>query len=206
MNYPEIRFKNPQLLLESIRPDIGQSYQHDDRLHELDIDYLQRKVEEYESVWRPHEHRILTELCNILQLEFYQNTIDVYVAPFRNSFSDPLFLATKLGAERAVEVLTHELTHRLLSDNTLCVDTVARHSEWQKLFGTDHTKITLEHIPVHATLSALYIDQLGRSDQVTSDKQRSQNWGDYAASWWYVDKMGYQKILEMLRESYKRLS
>lgn len=205
MHYPEIRFKYPNLLLNSIHPTIKQTHENDGTLYMLDAEWLQEKVREYREAWSLHGQYIIAELCDILELEFYQNVIDVYVAPFPNSFSDPMFLTAKLTSERAVEVLTHEIVHRLLSDNTLHIDTTMRRTAWRELFGTNHTKITLEHIPVHATLSALYIDKLNEPERVNADRQRMQNYSAYAASWQYVDKVGYKKIIDQLKESYRGL-
>lgn len=57
-------------------------------------------------------------MCELLGMEFRQNTIDIYAAPFYTSFSFPVFIATKYAPDRAVEVITRELVHVLLYDNT----------------------------------------------------------------------------------------
>lgn len=206
MNYPEIRFSNPYLLIGAIRPDIEGSYEARGKLRMLDSDYIDKKIEEYEAIWRPHERRILSGICGVLDLEFRQNVIDVYIAPFRSSFSDPLFISTKLDAERAREVIAHELVHRLLFDNTASVKYEDRVADWRRMFGEDYDIVTIYHIPVHATLSALYNDILNEPERVKRDIELVAAHPAYRDSWAYVQEHGYRTIINQLRESYKRLS
>lgn len=94
-------------------------------------------------------------------MEFRQNIIDIYAAPFYASFSFPMVIATKYEPDRAVEIITHELLHVLLYDNTSQqLDLLATEEEWRKLFDNVEDEIALIHIPVHATLQALFSDVL----------------------------------------------
>ncbi len=148
MNVPEIRWKNPWLLRNAIYRDIALAYEgEEDKLtDELALATIRR----YYHAWKPCEKTILTGMCELTGIQFRQNIIDVYVAPFYNLFADPLFLATKYESDRAVEVLAHELMHRLFTDNTANHYLTAFHVEWRKLFGEEHTAVTLAHIPGHA--------------------------------------------------------
>ena len=75
-------------------------------------------LDEYEKAWRPYEENLIKGMCDLLNMEFRQNIIDIYAAPFYTSFSFPMFIATKYEPDRAVEVIAHELLHVLLYDNT----------------------------------------------------------------------------------------
>ena len=115
MSYPEIRFLHPWLLIDTIYPDIKAAYETpNDQLYKLDAAFISRSLRRYEKAWRPYEQKIISAMCDILGLEFRQNIIDIYVAPFYSSFSNPMFIATKYTADRAEEVITHEFIHRLL--------------------------------------------------------------------------------------------
>lgn len=207
MNYPEIRFQHPWLLISTIYPDIKSAYEKPkDDLNKLEYKFIQRTLNRYEKAWRPYEERLIHGMCELLDLEFRQNVIDIYAAPFYNSFSNPMFIATKYTSDRAIDVITHEILHRLLTDNRQSALDTKYRDIWQELFGKTHTWNTVVHIPVHAAMQALFDDVLGEPERTARDKRHSKKWSDYDAAWKYVDEVGYKKILEQLRESYRKLN
>lgn len=206
MNYPEIRFQHPWLLIDTIYDDIKPAYEKPkDELSKLDYKFIQRTLNRYEKAWRPYEERLIRGMCELLDLEFRQNTIDIYAAPFYRSFSYPLFIATKYTSDRAVEVITHEILHRLLSDN-LQIDSRKPHArEWKKAIGLHDTFNIAVHIPVHAMLQALFDDVLGEPERTLHDKKMCQKWPDYKAAWAYVDEVGYKTVIERVKNAYKEM-
>jgi len=204
IKYPEIRFKSSWLLIGAIRHDIAPAYEKHDELYKLDNEYISKVLDTYEKAWRPYEEKIIHGMCDILGLEFRQNVIDIYAAPFYHAFSDPMVIATKFDPDRAVEVIAHELLHRLLTDNT-SVDWKHNFTkDRQELFGTEHSFGTLVHIPVHAVLRALFDDKLEEPKRTIRDIAETKNHQDYRLAWDYVQKNGYTKIIRQLRESYEK--
>lgn len=139
-------------------------------------------------------------MCGLLNMEFKQNTIDIYAAPFYTSFSFPMFIATKYEPDRAIEVIAHELLHVLLYDNTSGeLDLFAKGKEWRKLFKDCEDEIARIHIPVHAALQSLFNDVLRESERTERDKKMCINYPPYKLAWEYVDKVGYKKIIEQVK-------
>lgn len=200
--YPEIRFKYPWLLLKAIDPELRPAYREIGKEHLLDEQFIRDRLTTFKQLWKPEERQILEGLCQIFDLEFRQNVIDVYVAPFRNSFSDPMVIATKVANERVIDVIAHELLHRLLSDCTLSRQDDYK-ERWSDLFGADLPVLVRNHIAVHAGLQALWIDILQQPDRLQRDKKACETSEGYRQAWEYVEKYGYKEIIQKVKESYK---
>ena len=201
-NYPEIRFKSSWLLMDTIRYDITPAYEKYNNTHKLDNEFISKVLDSYEKAWRPYEKSLIEGMCDILGLEFRQNVIDIYAAPFYRAFSDPMIIATKYDPDRAVEVIAHELLHRLLTDNTSVDWQHDFITTWKVLFGSKHSFDTLVHIPVHATLQALFDDRLKEPERTLRDITECKDHEDYQLAWDYVQEKGCKKIIRQLRESY----
>jgi hypothetical protein len=206
MNYPEIRFRDSFLLIGTIYNDIEPAYMppiaKTDERGKLSRENINKKLDEYEKAWRPYEEKLIKGMCDLLNMEFRQNIIDIYAAPFYTSFSFPMFIATKYEPDRAVEVIAHELLHVLLYDNTSQeLDLFSKGEEWRKLFKDVDDEIARIHIPVHAALQALFDDLLHEPERTKRDKQMCSNYPSYKLAWEYVEKVGYRKIIEKNRIS-----
>jgi hypothetical protein len=204
MKYPEIRFRDSFLLIGTIYSDIEPAYMppvaKTDERDKLSRNSINKKLNEYEKVWRPYEQKLIKGMCKLLNMEFRQNIIDIYAAPFYTSFSFPLFIATKYESDRAIEVITHELLHVLLYDNTSQVlDLAAKGEEWRKSFKGINDEIAQIHVPVHAVLQALFDDILDEPERTKRDKEMCKNYPSYKLAWEYVEKVGYKKIIEQIR-------
>lgn len=197
--YPEIRFQRSNLLMRVLDTDLRPVYQELGKEGVLDRDFIEDRRATFEKLWRAEEHKILKGLCDIFDLEFRQNTIDVYVAPLRGSFSSPMVIATKAKEEELVRLLTHELLHRLLSDNT------SSHYEswrdrWPELFGKEYSEVTVNHIAVHAGLQALWTEVIKKPEYLEQEKAYTLE--PYIQSWEYVDTHGYQEIIQKVKQSF----
>ena len=211
-NNPKIRIKDAWLLRQN-------ASQH---LHELwakegdvlaDDEHMKKVVKAYRKSWENYEARVIKGMCDLYDLEFYQNLIDVYIAPWFGAFSDPLVIGVKHDPDEFVDTLTHELLHRLLTTNNkyLMGDGTTLGDEWRRLFGKEHDFNTLVHIPVHAGLKAVYLDILKEPKRLERDKQyckeHEESWGKpYVQAWDYVEQNDYRKINIDLRHSYDKLS
>ena len=198
MQYPEIRIKYAWLLTQNTWQPMMEYYDKGGKLR-TDDEY-ESIAKQYQEWWQPYEKQILEAMCETLGLEFKQNVIDVHVAPFFYAFSDPLVLGVQFDTqEKLVVNLTHELTHRLLMDNTTH-DDERNIDEWTDLFG-EHERVTLVHIPVHAVLHKVFINALEHPDMLDAEVRTSKA---YADSWAYVEKHGYEKITTQLQDLYRK--
>ena len=210
MNYPEIRIKDGWLLRENASKHLHKLWGKDTPL--ADDAWMEQRVKEYEFTWRALEENILHGMCKIIDLEFRQNTIDVYIAPWFSAFSDPMVIGVTQEPDVFVDTLTHELLHRLLTDNTsIDFQTGVLAEEWPKLFGEKHSFKTLVHIPVHAIHKAIYLDVIEQQDRLSREisnykAETTYDPTDYLKAWDCVEKHDYKQIIRELKQSYKNIS
>lgn len=204
MNYPRIRIKNAWLLRQNASEHLHTLWAAEGEFL-IDHKGVDEVVAGYQAAWKPYEKRVIEGMYETLGLEFRQNIIDVHIAPWFNAFSDPMVIGVMNKPDRFVEVLTHELLHRLLTDNTLTQHGTKYGIEWKKLFGKEHDFVTLVHIPVHACMQALFDDVLSEPERTRNDRELSQQWDGYRKAWAYVDEKGYHTIIKQLRDNYKQL-
>jgi len=204
---PEIRIKDAWLLRENASKPLHELWGKGKKF--ADDEWIAKRVTEYQKAWQPHEQKILSAMCEILDLKYRQNIIDVYIAPWFNAFSDPLVIGVTQSPDIFIDTLTHELIHRLLTDNTsIPFQKNLLQPEWEKLFGNNHTFGTLVHIPVHAVHEKIYLDILKSPKRLKRDIETNDNYDatDYINAWSYVEKNGYNEIIDKLNSSYKKLS
>jgi hypothetical protein len=209
---PEIRIKDAWLLRENASEYLDKMWRKKDDepiAHNPDYNkWITAKVASYREAWQPYEQNILSSMCTMLGLNFKQNIVDVYIAPWFYAFSDPMVLGVTFEPDEFVDHLTHELIHRLLSDNLVTSPDFDYIEEWRNLFGTQHSFNALVHIPVHAVHKAIYLDVLKDSKRLEGDVStlKKNNAADYLKSWEYIEKEGYSEIIDKLRRSYRALS
>lgn len=203
---PEIRIKDAWLLRENVSQHLHQLWAQEGEQLAGDA-WMRKRVAAYSRAWQPYKAKVLAGMCQVLNLSFRQNIIDVYIAPWFKAFSDPLVIGVIQPPDEFIDTMTHELLHRLLTDNTAVPADTQLLAEWQKLFGKQHSFDTLIHIPVHAAHKAVYLDVLDEPKRLERDIERSQKYkaADYVKAWEYVEQNGYQEIIEKLKNSYARL-
>lgn len=166
----------------------------------------------YRKEWEKHEKKIMPALQDILDVQFYKSVIDVSCAPYFIPKSAPLIMNFRNEPDQFVDVLTHELCHVLLTDN----DVVQIHNHrqkqpinlveaWQKLFGKELDFNTLVHIPVHALCKYVYFDVMKEPSRLERDMESVKSYvgtQSYVDAWEYVEKHGYQKIIDDLKHMY----
>jgi hypothetical protein len=203
---PVIRIKDAWLLRENASKHLHELWGKDSEL--ADDKWIEKRVAKYQKAWKPLEQKILGGMTSTLGLSFRQNIIDVNIAPWFNAFSDPMVIGVMQEPDVFVDTLTHELIHRLLTDNTAIPHETLLLSEWQKLFGKSNTFGTTVHIPVHAVHKAIYLDILKAPKRLERDIEANKKYDavDYIAAWDYVEKHGYKKIISQLQKSYDQLA
>ncbi len=203
MNYPEVRIRYGWLLSNEVSRPLNELW--GDGMPLRTLKEYETIVASYKKAWQPYEEKILKSMCDTLGLSFRQNIVDVYIAPWMAAFSDPMVIGVTYKPDRFVEVFTHELLHRLLTDNNESAYSTQYTEEWEKLFGKQHSWNVIVHIPVHAMLQAIFDDVLKESKRTERDKKICKQWEHYNAAWEYVEETGYKQIIEKLKESYKKL-
>lgn len=203
---PEVRIKNAWLLREHASVHLHELFaKKGDGL--ADYEELNEVVDKYKKSWDPVEQKILNAMCDITGLEFRQNTLDVFIAPWFYAFSDPMVIGIMMEGDEFVRNLTHEMIHRIITDNTSLPYYYDYIAAWQKLYGKNHNWNTLVHIPVHAVHKAIIYDVLKDPSIKDADYNMCLEFGgpedDYIKSWGYVDKHGYKEIIEKLKTIYK---
>lgn len=200
--HPEIRIKDGWLLRENASQYLHRLWGSGDVL--VDDTWMTARVQAYQEAWLKYEKKIMKGLYNITGLQFRQNIIDVYIAPWFSAFSDPMVIGVMREPDEFVDVLTHELIHRLLTDNTSKPADTEFATDWGKLFGAEYSFTTLVHIPVHAIHKAIYMDILKDRKRLERDRDfdKAASADDYTASWSYVESKGYKEIIDILRNYY----
>lgn len=208
---PEIRINFSHLLYGVSRS--LDSCINSDKSRLASVEQCEEWAEAYRNEWAKYDEQILDALHQILGLSFYRDVVDVSLAPFFIPQSDPLIMHFRNEPDMFVDVLAHELTHVLLTDNEI-VQINSHHNaidlerEWRTLFGEEHDFKTLVHIPVHATLKCLYLDYMHNESRFTRDVERSKalNNGDsYVASWQFVNDHDHHDIISDLKKSYSSM-
>ncbi len=163
---------------------------------------LEKRIENYRSEWQKNETKILNAMCKSLGLNFKRNIIDVHiVSGNQRQFSHPLVIKSGFSPSDFVDVLTHELIHILLTDNTDNIPTL------KNLFPTYFAEsyLTLNHILVQAVLKYIYLDILNEPKKLKANiaSSKKHSTPDYSRAWEIVEKEGYLNIIHQFKISLK---
>jgi hypothetical protein len=191
---PIIRIKYAWLLAGQASVVMNEKYGDGTSLRS-DEEYEQI-AEKYNQWWSPNSTEILHGICDILNLEFRQSIIDIYIAPWFRPISDPMVIGPAFRSkDYLVITIAHELIHRLITDNNTLQYDHKFLDEWRQAYGDEHMKNTLIHIPVHAVLKSLYLDVLNRPDLLELDIHSVDENPPYKAAWKYVNENDYKEII-----------
>lgn len=207
MNIPEIRILVPGSGFRVFEPLLRPELEQKGLTKFLDKDFLDKKAAEIAKAWQLYEKKILQGMCEALDLEFKQNLIEVHILPFEGSFSWPLTIGYHYyGKDRAIDVITHELIHRLLVDNTKLPYDYDTWPKWRKIIGDEPNAPTFIHIIVHLVMKYVFLDVLHEPERLARDIADCQQYENYRLAWEYVESHDYKKLLIKIRESYNELS
>jgi hypothetical protein len=196
--YPKIRIQRGWLLEETALMVSKQIEFLKEHQKNFSAERMKKIIQEYRTEWAEYENKILPGICGILNLEFLHNIIDVHIVScWTSAMSSPLIIPSYCPVEQFPHTLTHELLHRLLSDNTQNVDT---YQIRDKMFPSDLTSRTRNHIIVHAVHKEIFLEILNRPDFLSREIERCQKASDYKASWDYVEKNGHLKIINQFKD------
>ncbi len=166
---PEVRIKFGHFLEPTFEIHMRSQPDHSDWKSPSREDIID-KIESYKNAWKPYEPIILNGLVDSLELSFYQNVVDVFiVGGLRGGFSSPMVINSGIEPDRFIDVLSHELTHRLITDNTRKIDYAVIS---QSQFPSVNEKLVLNHIFVHAVHKKIYLDILKEPARLERDLKR----------------------------------
>lgn len=198
MKLPEIRMTHGSHLDRAFKEyisEIPKDFKIDSRENILE------KITLYKKEWAKYEQKFLQGMCDILGLEFYCKVIDAYiVGTYKKAFSNPLVISSKCTPDIFVDILTHEILHILLIDNTKNVPST---EIWKELFPEAIDMTSLNHILVHAVHKEIYLNIMNAPERLEADIERCNNWSKgYQDAWNIVEKRGHMKIINEFKNYY----
>ncbi|MCK4918515.1 MAG: hypothetical protein KAS02_01900 [Candidatus Pacebacteria bacterium] len=155
------------------------------------------KTKKLREEWGQYEEKILTAICNVTELKFKRNIIDVHiVSGSPRDMSNPLIISAHNSIENFINTLTHELIHKLFSDNKI------NKNIFMNMFPSE-TKITQNHIMLHAILKHVYIDILKNESKLKDNLEKSRKHpnNDYLKAWEIVEEKGYLNLIEEFKKT-----
>lgn len=151
---------------------------------------VEGKIELFQKIWEKQGVSLLKSIYKITKLKFKRNVIDCFIVSVTpRDMSAPLIIRSRYTEEEFIDVLLHELLHKLFVDNGL-----------KKIKDLEESKTTINHIKVFAVLKYLYLDFLKDEERLGRVMQKSKegNNKDYARAWEIVDERGYKEIIKGL--------
>ena len=192
---PEIRFKSSFLLAPIIKSHIEVQ-----KWEVLSDESLEASIEEVKKTWNTSGEQILNGICEITGLEFYQDIIDVYLAlGYRGGISDPLIISARVRDKTFLSLLTHEILHRLLTDNTKSIDVK---TIWEKMFPEVSSRKVRNHIVLHAIHKELLLSILDDKEELNKIIAFNQKFEPYKISWDIVERKGHKTIVDEFKAYY----
>lgn len=182
-----------------------------DKLKDYSGDELLEIAEKLRKEWGEVEESVLGNLCNILDLEFKQELIDCFLVPYFIPQSFPLVISPQGRDELdTCLVLTHELTHILLTDNKKYsqwdredLSNMDLGEHWKKCFtGIDEG---LFELPVYAVLWELWVVRQNRRDLWEADKRDLEFYEaqGHLDAMQYIEEHDNSETLEKIKAFYK---
>ena len=157
-------------------------------------------IEKQQSEWKKVESGILKGLQEVTGLTFFENRIPVYVVPIqKGAFSDPIVISSTIPPDRFVDLLTHELVHRLVTQDN---EKAEVGEALKKLFPEVKERLGLNHIFVHAVHKHIYLNVLQNENRLKRDIEFFQNYPAYKEAWDIVGKEGYKEIIKRAKNKY----
>ena len=157
------------------------------------------RVKKYKEEWAKYENKILDGICKSLGLNFSQNIIDVRIVSGNDrQFSNPVVIKSGFEPDEFIESLSHELIHRLFSDN---VQNVVAGKIFLEMFP-DKNELARNHIITHATLKFIYLDILKEKERLAKNIERSSksSFPKYSRAWKIVEEKGYGELINDFKE------
>ena len=157
---------------------------------------LDAHVRKLERAWAMHGKKILSEIAKVTKLNWHEKEIVVYMTAGVIPYFDPL----TLNLRSDIDILTHELIHRILSEP----------ENWRRIKGNwvklmkkykNEPQKTKTHIVVHA-IHAVILKKLFGEERLKREKKAVRD-PKYIRSWKITDADGYENIIRELTKGLK---
>ncbi len=160
------------------------------------LDYIRNAEKE----WREEEKRTMTGISRITSLRWEEEKICCFVVGRCRPFAFPTTLQIYEGDyQRFIDVLTHELIHRIFSSKGNKKKLKRAWSYFNKKYRGE-SRVTRVHVIVYAVHSYLY-RELERDERISENIRRVRHKPDYKKAWDIVIRDGYEKIIEKLKQN-----
>ena len=202
MNLPKIRIKYNRFLDPIFKAYIKSNPKWKDWVEPTEVEVKER-VKKYKEEWFKYEKKILEGVCEILDLNFSQNIIDVHIVSGNDrQFSNPVVIKSGFKPDEFIRSITHELIHRLFSDN---LQNVVTSKIFLEMFP-DKNELVRNHIITHAVLKFAYLDILENSEMVNKDTEMSSksSFPEYKQAWDIVEERGYKELIAEFKKHYQK--
>lgn len=189
---PKIIFRNSWIYDQILLPIRGKEFKFPKKKD------FSRIIKGLEEAWKKSGNKILAEISHVTRLKWHEKEIVIYITAGIHPFSDPLTLNVRGDTQHRIDVLTHELIHRIVSDKQ---NWTKLQRNWQTLMKTykNETEITKRHVPIHAIHEHIFRKIFNSSrlnKEVKSTKHK-----DYQRAWEIVKQVGYKQIINKLMGS-----
>lgn len=185
------------------RIEFKYSWIYDDVLKELDKPpkdrrrFSSRRIEGYmksvELLWGKRGKAILQELSKVTKLSWKEKKIPCYVVTWSRPFSDPLTVSVWKSKDYFLDILTHELIHRLFIQEGNVKRTNSVWNYFLKKYKNESYN-TCIHIPLHAIHEHIF-RTLFDEKRLVREYKIVKKWREYKRSWDIVRKEGYKNII-----------
>ena len=164
-----------------------------------DAEMTKRKIARFEKRWKQVGEKILTELSRVSKIRWAEKEIEVYVLPTKRiNFSSPLTINAHLPIEDAIDVLTHELIHRILGQSTRSKASWRGVTPLFRQYMKSEGLTVYVHILVHALHEHIYRKIRGLA-RLRQDRAKCKHHKDYQRAWEVVDELGYMSVIKAVR-------
>lgn len=194
MNIPQIYIRYGKLIDPFFKDSVSINYPD----YEFPtVDEIKDKVQLFRKTFEDNKDVFFVMLKD-LGLEFKRNTIDCFiVSATPRDMSAPLIIRSRYNETEFMDVMYHELLHKLFTDN-----------EIPKYEYTDEiSSTTINHIDIFAILKYFYLEFLKDEDRFQKIKEKSADLKNiqYKKAWEIVDIVGYKEIMKSIKNEKKSL-
>lgn len=159
-------------------------------------------IKKIDKLWKKEEKIIFRELSKITKIKWNEKIIKCYVVGRCIPFSDPLTISLYKYPDYFIDVLTHELIHRIFA-------TKENFQKSKKAWDYINKKYKKEiwntrvHIVIHAIHKHIFLKFFGEK-RLKREIKIMGKFPEYKRAWDIVQKEGYQNIINEFREKIKK--
>ena len=155
---------------------------------------IEKYLEEIKKLWE--KDKILGKISEIMGLKWTWNKINCYIVGRGTNFAFPLTLTIWTKKTDFIDVLTHELIHRMEFQHRV------HRTKWLKYLDDKYkgeSDDAKNHILTFAVHKKIYLE-LFNQERLNRNIKRNDNMLDYNRAWEIVEQEGNDNIIEKFKE------